>query len=159
MLVNYKGRPWMKGCTENPGLLYSLALCVAGVVVAAWELIPVLNNTLGLVPLPDERMRYTLLGIIGVTLLGSFAWDRLCLAVFAPRIFASQLQVDARSTSRLDERTRRPSSPAIPARCAAAALPWRHCRLIARAQRGRRRRAARVRRTMRVRRTDTRPVW
>ena len=24
MLVNYKGRPWMKGATENPGLLYSL---------------------------------------------------------------------------------------------------------------------------------------
>ena len=22
MLVNYKGRPWMKGATENPGLLY-----------------------------------------------------------------------------------------------------------------------------------------
>ena len=24
MLVNYKGRPWMKGATENPGLLYPL---------------------------------------------------------------------------------------------------------------------------------------
>ena len=26
MLVNYKGRPWMRGATENPALLYSLAL-------------------------------------------------------------------------------------------------------------------------------------
>lgn len=33
MLVNYKGRPWMKGATENPALLYSLAALVAAVVV------------------------------------------------------------------------------------------------------------------------------
>ena len=26
------------------------------------------------------------------TLLGSFAWDRLCVAIFAPRIFGAQLQ-------------------------------------------------------------------
>ena len=39
MLVNYKGRPWMRGATENVALLYSLAACVAGVVVAAWELV------------------------------------------------------------------------------------------------------------------------
>ena len=26
-----------------------------------------------------------------MTLAGSFAWDRLCIALFAPRIFASQL--------------------------------------------------------------------
>ena len=37
MLINYKGRPWMKGATENPGLLYSLAGCVVGICVCAWE--------------------------------------------------------------------------------------------------------------------------
>ena len=91
MLVNYKGRPWMRGATENPALLYSLALCVAGVVVAAWEVVPYMNTYLGLVPLPDDETRYALLAIIGVTLAGSFVWDRLCLALFAPRIFASQI--------------------------------------------------------------------
>jgi len=91
MLVNYKGRPWMKGATENPGLLYSLMLCVAGVVVAAWEVVPYLNSQLGLVPLPDAQTRYQLLLTIGVTLVGSLAWDRTCVAIFAPRIFASQL--------------------------------------------------------------------
>merc|ERR1719482_1305603 len=60
MLVNYKGRPWMKGATENPALLYSLALCVAGISVAAWELLPQLNDTLGLVKLPTDAMRYSL---------------------------------------------------------------------------------------------------
>ena len=92
MLVNYKGRPWMKGATENPGLLYSLALCVAGVVVAAWELVPQLNEYLGLIALPSDEARYELLALLAVTLLGSFVWDRLCLAIFAPRLFAAQLK-------------------------------------------------------------------
>ena len=58
MLVNYKGRPWMRGATENPALLLSLAACTAGVVVAAWEAVPYLNETLGLVKLPNDEMRY-----------------------------------------------------------------------------------------------------
>jgi len=91
MLVNYKGRPWMKGATENPGLLYSLAACVAGVVIAAWEVVPQLNDQLGLVALPDDETRYKLLLTIATTLVGSFVWDRLCVAVFAPRVFASQV--------------------------------------------------------------------
>ena len=98
MLVNYKGRPWMRGATENPALLYSLLGLVAGLVVAAWELVPVLNSTLGLVPLPNDEMRYMLLGLIGATLLGAFVWDRLCLAIFAPQIFRSQLREAATLT-------------------------------------------------------------
>lgn len=82
----------MKGATENPGLLYSLAACVAGIVVAAWEIVPQLNDLLGLVALPTEEMRYELLAVLGATLIGSFVWDRLCLAIFAPSIFASQLR-------------------------------------------------------------------
>lgn len=92
MLVNYKGRPWMRGATENPALLYSLAACVAGIVTAAWEILPYLNDTLGLVPLPTDEMRYTLLTIIACTLVGSLLWDRLMVALFAPRIFAAQLK-------------------------------------------------------------------
>ena len=92
MLVNYKGRPWMKGATENPALLYSLVACAAGVIIAAWELIPPLNSLLGLVPLPTDDMRYSLLTILGVTLFGSLLWDRLCVALFAPRIFRSQIK-------------------------------------------------------------------
>merc|ERR1719198_352478 len=95
MLVNYKGRPWMRGATENPALLYSLAACVAGIVVAAWEVLPILNETLGLVPLPTDEMRYALLTILAVTLVGSLAWDRLCVAIFAPRIFAAQMHESA----------------------------------------------------------------
>merc|ERR1740124_1681077 len=91
MLVNYKGRPWMRGATENPGLLYSLAAAVAGVIVAAWELVPQLNEYLGLIALPSDTARYQLLSILAATLLGSLAWDRLCVALFAPQIFAAQV--------------------------------------------------------------------
>ena len=65
--------------------------CVAGVTAAAWEIVPQLNEYLGLVPLPDDATRYTLLGLIAATLVGSLVWDRLCVLIFAPRIFKSQV--------------------------------------------------------------------
>ena len=92
MLVNYKGRPWMKGATENPGLLYSLAACITGVVVAAWEMVPMLNAQLGLVEIPDAATKRTLLLVIATTLVGTLVWDRLMLAIFAPRILRCQIQ-------------------------------------------------------------------
>jgi len=101
MLVNNKGRPWMKGATENPALLYSLLALVVAVIVAAWELVPQLNEQLGLVELPNDEVRFQLLALLGVTLVGSFAWDRLCLALFAPTLFAAQL-AEFRSLSMAD---------------------------------------------------------
>ena len=91
MLVNYKGRPWMKGVTENPASSTRSPGCVAGVTAAAWEIVPQLNEYLGLVPLPDDATRYTLPGLIAATLVGSPVWDRLCVLIFAPRIFKSQV--------------------------------------------------------------------
>ncbi len=102
MLVNYKGRPWMRGATENVALLYSLAACFAGVLVAAWEVSPTANEYLGLVPLPEDGTRGRLLNLLLVTLLGSLLWDRLCLCVFAHNIFRAQLaDIASLSTSDL----------------------------------------------------------
>ena len=64
---------------------------MAGVIVAAWELVPMLNSYLGLVALPSDTARYQLLSILAATLLGSLVWDRLCVALFAPQIFAAQV--------------------------------------------------------------------
>ena len=50
-----------------------------------------LNSYLGLVALPSDTARYQLLSILAATLLGSLAWDRLCVALFAPQIFAAQV--------------------------------------------------------------------
>jgi len=91
MLVNYKGRPWMKGATENPALLYSLVALAFGVTAATLEIVPPLNEALGLVPLPTEAERLSLLGLLAATLLGTLLWDRLCVAIFAPKIFRCQL--------------------------------------------------------------------
>ena len=37
MLVNYKGRPWMKGVTENHALFLSVVACVAGCSIDLWS--------------------------------------------------------------------------------------------------------------------------
>lgn len=56
--ANYKGRPWMKGMMENHPLFLSVFLCVGGVVVASWEIVPQLNEVLQLAPFPDDEFRY-----------------------------------------------------------------------------------------------------
>ena len=37
LLVNYKGRPWMKGLSENHALFLSLFLSIGGVCLCAWN--------------------------------------------------------------------------------------------------------------------------
>merc|ERR1712054_739589 len=54
IMVNYKGRPWMKGVLENQPLFLSLFLCTALVGICAWSVIPYLNEVLNLVVVPEE---------------------------------------------------------------------------------------------------------
>jgi hypothetical protein len=62
MAVNYKGRPFMIASTENRPMLYSLLACCAGTFVAAFEVIPMLNDKLQLVPLPNDAFRHQVSG-------------------------------------------------------------------------------------------------
>jgi manganese-transporting P-type ATPase len=50
--ANYKGRPWMKGMLENHALFLSVFLCIGGVIVASWEMVPQLNEAIQLAPFP-----------------------------------------------------------------------------------------------------------
>merc|ERR1711988_1025225 len=84
--ANYKGRPWMKGMLENHALFLSVFLCVGGVVVASWEMIPQLNELIQLAPFPDDVFRYKVVFLVVATIFGTFCWDRLCVFLFAPRI-------------------------------------------------------------------------
>ena len=86
LAVNYKGRPFMLASTENRPMLYSLALCCAGIFVAAFEVVPYLNNLLQLVPMPSAEFRLQILYALGASVLGSFVFDKLCVGVFAPRL-------------------------------------------------------------------------
>ena len=88
MLVNYKGRPWMKGVTENPGLLYSLAGCVAG--DGGGERCRNSTSTWASCRSPTMR-RGTLARVDRRHARRLARGDRLCVLIFAPRIFKSQV--------------------------------------------------------------------
>ena len=71
------------------GHLHSALVLTIG--AATMELFPPLNHALGLVPMPSAAASATLGRLLAATLLGTLAWDRLCLAVFAPRVARAQL--------------------------------------------------------------------
>jgi cation-transporting ATPase 13A1 len=97
VLVNYKGRPWMKGVLENQPLFLSLVACITLVAICAWGFIPYLNELLNLVVVPED-LRPTVMLCLGISLVGSFCWDRLMTAIFAPHIFQVLLE-EARATT------------------------------------------------------------
>lgn len=53
---------------------------------SAFEAIPLLNDTLKLVPLPSDAFRKNILVVLGMSVFGSMLWDRLCVALFAPKL-------------------------------------------------------------------------
>lgn len=90
--TNYKGRPWMKGMLENHPLFLSVFACVGGVVLAAWEFFPQLNELIQLTPFPDDLFRYKVVGLVLASIAGTFIWDRLCVMIFAPKIFSATVE-------------------------------------------------------------------
>jgi len=96
--ANYKGRPWMNGMLENHPLCLSVFMCIVGVIVAAWEMIPQANDLVQLAPFPDDAFRYKVVALVLATIAGTFAWDRLCVWLFAPEIFSATMS-EASKTS------------------------------------------------------------
>ena len=88
----------MKGLLENHALFLSLFLSVAGVVVCAWNVFPAGNALIHLAPFPDDDFRWTIVGLVLSSLAGTFLWDRLCTALFAPHIFKAQLGEGKKTT-------------------------------------------------------------
>jgi cation-transporting ATPase 13A1 len=91
MAVNYKGRPWMTGVTENQGLLYSLSVTGISMLVCVTEVFPTGNEYLGLVPLPNDQFRISMVATLLVSFFGALLWDRLCVFLFARRVFMASL--------------------------------------------------------------------
>ena len=89
--ANYKGRPWMKGMLENHPLFLSVFACIGGVIVAAWEFVPQLNEMIQLAPFPDDYFRYKVVVLVASTILGTFLWDRFCVFMFAPKVFKASM--------------------------------------------------------------------
>eukprot|EP01043_Picozoa_sp_COSAG02_P056209 COSAG02_NODE_6633_length_3447_cov_1.854241_2_plen_681_part_00 len=90
--VNYKGRPFMQGLTENAPLLYSLGLCATLAVACATELFPRFNAYLQLEPLPDAEFRNTILGLLALDVTATLVWDRFMSWIFASHIFAASME-------------------------------------------------------------------
>ena len=91
MFVNYKGQPWMKGVLENHPLFLSVFICIAGIAACAWEVRPEFNALIHLSPFPNDTFRWQVMTMVGLTLVGTFIWDRLVTALFAWDIFSAQL--------------------------------------------------------------------
>lgn len=98
LTVNYKGQPWMKGVLENRALFFSLFLCGGSLIAAAWEFSPDINVMLHLSPFPNNAFRWKVIGLVGVTLFGTFAWDRFCIALFAREHFSAMLSAVKKTT-------------------------------------------------------------
>ena len=101
LVVNYKGRPWMKGIMENHPLFLSVFAVVAMCAACAWGAFPELNALIHLEPFPDDAFRWKVMSLVGASLVGTFIWDRVCTAVFAPDIFRAMLE-EAKQTSLAD---------------------------------------------------------
>ena len=97
-LINFLGRPWMKGMLENHPLFLSVFVCVGGVVVASWEMAPQLNDLIQLAPFPNDTYRYKVVILVVSTIFGTFLWDRLCTMMFAPRVFQAMIGEASRTT-------------------------------------------------------------
>jgi cation-transporting ATPase 13A1 len=99
--ANYKGRPWMKGMIDNHPLFLSVFTCIGACIVAAWEWFPELNALIQLTPFPNDEYRTKVILLVFAAIMGTFLWDRLCTAVFAPSIFSSMMS-EVRKTSITD---------------------------------------------------------
>eukprot|EP00298_Acanthocystis_sp_HF-20_P022569 c30571_g1_i1.p1 GENE.c30571_g1_i1~~c30571_g1_i1.p1 ORF type:complete len:465 (+),score=266.83 c30571_g1_i1:88-1395(+) len=98
LLVNYKGRPWMKGVLENHALALSLFTCIGGVAVCAWSVSPELNGLIHLVPFPNDEFRWKVMALVLTTIFGTFVWDRLVTFLFARDIFNAMFAEAAKTT-------------------------------------------------------------
>jgi len=101
LFVNYKGQPWMKGMLENHPLFLSVFACIAGIGACAWEMFPWINQKIHMDPFPDDAYRYEVMFLVLLSIVGTFIWDRLCTAIFAPKIFKAMMDA-ARKTSLKD---------------------------------------------------------
>jgi len=86
LVVNYKGRPWMQGATENRALFISMFLCGAGLTICSSGQIPELNTFLELMVIP-ETLRVRVLSLLLMGTIGVFLLDRLMVFLFARDAF------------------------------------------------------------------------
>jgi len=83
LLVNYKGRPWMRGASENLPLLTASIVVLAAVASCAVGWPAGLPQMLQLTPLPPA-LRRSVAGLLALTLAGTFVLDRGVETLLSP---------------------------------------------------------------------------
>ena len=53
-------------------------------------------------PFPDDEFRWTVIKLVCASIVGTFIWDRICIALFAPQVFGAMLN-EARQVKPLPE--------------------------------------------------------
>ena len=71
---------------ENHPLFLSVFLCIAGVIIAAWEMIPQLNDMIQLAPFPDDIFRYQVVALVIGTIFGKLLYSFNSLILFLIKI-------------------------------------------------------------------------
>mmetsp|Transcript_66487 Transcript_66487/g.152289 ORF Transcript_66487/g.152289 Transcript_66487/m.152289 type:complete len:1462 (-) Transcript_66487:171-4556(-) len=102
IVVNYKGQPWMKGVMENRPLFFSVVIMIGSIAFLSWEVMPQLNDMMHLSAFPDDSFRWQVMTLVMLSLVGTFIWDRICVAIFAPEIFGAMLDAAKATTFKND---------------------------------------------------------
>lgn len=83
--VNYKGRPFMQGLTDNRMLLRSLLFVGGIVLLCTAEVSAEVNELMELTPWPNSEIQLQVATYIVVDFAAAWFWDKLMWFLFAPR--------------------------------------------------------------------------
>ncbi|XP_050708710.1 endoplasmic reticulum transmembrane helix translocase-like isoform X6 [Eriocheir sinensis] len=89
--INYRGRPYMEGLSENRPLLYSLMGAFGLILALSLGIFPDFGRQFEIVEFPSE-FRVTLIQVLCLDFALSFVIDRVCLALFGEGKLAPSLR-------------------------------------------------------------------
>eukprot|EP01062_Namystynia_karyoxenos_P058999 TRINITY_DN50423_c0_g1_i1.p1 TRINITY_DN50423_c0_g1~~TRINITY_DN50423_c0_g1_i1.p1 ORF type:complete len:1562 (+),score=470.48 TRINITY_DN50423_c0_g1_i1:78-4763(+) len=85
LLVNYRGRPWMKGLLENTVLSMCLGYALLATFFLTAQCWPGLNSQLHMVPMDDDVQTVVSI-LIAVSIVLPLCWDRWVIYLLAPDV-------------------------------------------------------------------------
>ena len=80
--INYRGRPFMESLRENKNLFRSLIAVGALVFCCVMNIIPELNESLELVPMPTDEFRSTISSMLILDFIGAWIYENILRMIF-----------------------------------------------------------------------------
>ncbi len=85
MAVNYKGRPFMEGLSDNKGLRYSLLFVSGIVLICTLEVLPEINQAMQCAPMPSFDLQLRVIGLCMIDICLSWVFDFVIRALMTPK--------------------------------------------------------------------------